>query len=142
MPKEVFVTPHQERLVQTSFAKVAPIADAAASLFYEELFRRDRALRTLFKEDMADQRRKLMAMLATAVSHVGDWDRVSAAVVALGKRHVSYGVKPADYETVGSDLTATLEKGLGDDFTPEVREAWAACIAKIAGEMLGADTPT
>jgi len=133
------MTPEQATLVQTSFAKVALIADAAASLFYEELFRRDPALRSLFKTDMAEQRRKLMAMLATAVAHVDDWDRISAAVAALGRRHVTYGVKPADYGTVGAALMATLEKGLGDEFTPNVRDAWDACIAKVAGEMLGSE---
>jgi len=138
IPTEGFVTPEQQTLVQTSFAKVAPIADTAASLFYDELFQRDPRLRALFNPDMAEQRRKLMAMLATAVAHVGDWTKISAAVQALGRRHVTYGVKPADYETVGAALMATLEKGLGDDFNPEVRDAWAACIALVAGEMLGA----
>ncbi len=135
------MTPKQQTLVQSSFAKVAPIADEAASLFYEELFQRDPTLRALFKQDMVEQRRKLMAMLATAVAHIGDWSTISAAVEALGRRHVGYGVKPADYETVGAALMATLEKGLGPDFTPEVRDAWAACIAKVAGEMLGTATP-
>jgi nitric oxide dioxygenase len=135
------VTPDQQTLVQTSFAKLAPIADTAAGLFYDELFQRDPALHSLFKPDMAEQRRKLMAMLATAVAHVGDWGTISAAVAALGQRHVAYGVKPADYETVGAALMATLAKGLGEDFTPPVRDAWAACIAKVAGEMLSAATP-
>jgi nitric oxide dioxygenase len=139
--KEACVTPEQQTLVQTSFAKLAPIADTAAGLFYEELFQRDPALRSLFKPDMAEQRRKLMAMLGTAVAHVGDWGTISAAVVALGQRHVGYGVKPADYDTVGAALMATLAKGLGDEFTPQVRDAWAACIAKVAAEMLGTATP-
>jgi nitric oxide dioxygenase len=59
-------------------------------------------------------------------------------VRALGRRHAGYGVAPADYETVGVALLATLEKGLGDAFTPEVRDAWAACIALVATEMLDA----
>jgi hypothetical protein len=29
---------------------------------------------------------------------------------------------------VGAALIATLEKGLGEDFTPTVRAAWLACI--------------
>jgi nitric oxide dioxygenase len=132
------MTPAQQTLVQTSFAKVAPIADLAATIFYEELFDRDPHLRSLFKQDMTEQRQKLMAMLATAVAHVGDWATISGAVRALGKRHVGYGVSPADYNTVGEALIATLEKGLGSEFTPEVRDAWAACIAVVAGEMLAA----
>jgi hemoglobin-like flavoprotein len=132
------MTPEQQTLVRSSFAKVAPIADTAAILFYEELFRLDPGLRPLFKEDLTEQRQKLMAMLTTAVLNLGEWEKISAAVRALGRRHVSYGVKPADYQTVGAALIATLEKGLGADFTPEVRAAWLACISTVAGEMLTA----
>jgi len=132
------MTPEEQTLVKSSFAKVAPIADAAATLFYDELFERDPALRSLFKPDMTEQRQKLMAMLGTAVANLGEWEKISAAVKALGRRHVGYGVKASDYPTVGAALIATLEKGLGADFTPQVRAAWLACIDKVAGEMLSA----
>ncbi len=130
------MTPEQKVLVQTSFAKVAPIADQAAVLFYDDLFQRDPSLRTLFKGDMAEQRRKLMQMLATAVAHLNDWDKIANAVRELGRRHIGYGVKPPQYETVGAALIATLEKGLGGDFTPEIREAWVACYGTVTAEML------
>ncbi|MDR3463736.1 MAG: globin family protein [Beijerinckiaceae bacterium] len=132
------MTPEQKDLIQSSFGKVAPIADQAAILFYEDLFRREPRLRSLFKEDMQEQRRKLMAMLAIAVANLKSWDTIVPAVQALGARHVAYGVKPGDYELVGAALIATLEKGLGDDFTPEVRDAWIACYTAISGEMLSA----
>jgi hemoglobin-like flavoprotein len=54
----------------------------------------------------------------------------------LGRRHLRYGVKPVHYETVGAALLATLEKGLGKDFTPPVREAWVVCYTSIAREMM------
>ncbi len=38
------MTPEQQALVKSSFAKVAPIADFAATLFYDELFHRDPVL--------------------------------------------------------------------------------------------------
>lgn len=126
--------------MQTSFAKVAPIADTAAMLFYDDLFQRDPRLRSLFKDDMTEQRQKLMSMLGTAVANLRQWDKIAAAVQALGKRHVTYGVAPADYDTVGAALIATLEKGLGNDFTPEVRGAWIACYTAIVTEMLNATT--
>jgi hemoglobin-like flavoprotein len=85
---------------------------------------------------MAEQRKKLMQMLAVAVAHLDDWETISSAVRALGQRHVGYGVSPADYGTVGGALIATLERGLGPQFTPDVRDAWVACIAAIAAEML------
>jgi hemoglobin-like flavoprotein len=130
------MTPEQQTLVKDSFAKLAPISDVAAVLFYNELFERDPALRGLFKPDMSEQRQKLMAMLATAVANLGEWEKITAAVQALGRRHVGYGVKPSDYQTVGDALIATLAKGLGAEFTPEVRLAWLACIEKVAGVML------
>jgi hemoglobin-like flavoprotein len=130
------MTPAQQALVQASFAKVVPIANTAAALFYEDLFQRDPRLRALFKADMAEQRQKLMAMIGTAVANLGNWANIAPAVAALGERHAVYGVKIEDYDTVGKALIATLEKGLGDAFTPQVREAWLACYAAVAAEMI------
>jgi hemoglobin-like flavoprotein len=137
-PSEIAMTPEQQVLVQTSFAKVASISDTAATLFYDDLFQRNPRLRALFKDDMTEQRQKLMIMLGTAVANLRQWDKIAATVQALGKRHVAYGVVPADYDTVGAALIATLDKGLGDDFTPDVRDAWITCYAAIVGEMLSA----
>ena len=130
--------PQQIDLVKSSFAKVAPIADAAAVIFYDELFERDPRLRSLFAQDMTEQRRKLMMMLGTAVNGLDDWGSVAGHVRALGERHVSYGVTLADYDTVGAALIETLSKGLGADFTPAVRDAWLACYAVVSGAMLEA----
>jgi hemoglobin-like flavoprotein len=130
------MTPAQQTLVQASFAKVVPLADTAATLFYEDLFRRDPSLRALFKEDMAEQRRKLMATIGTAVAGLGDWGNIAPAIAALGQRHAAYGVRAEHYDTVGKALIATLQKGLGDAFTPEVKEAWLACYAAVSTEMM------
>ncbi len=59
------MTPDQRRLVRDSFARVAPIAEQAAELFYGRLFELDPALKPLFKGDMKEQGRKLMAMIGT-----------------------------------------------------------------------------
>jgi hemoglobin-like flavoprotein len=129
----------QKRLVQSSFTKqVQPIADAAASLFYARLFQLDPSLRPLFKADMAAQRRAVMGMLATAINGLDDLDTLLPAVKSLGRRHVGYGVKDADYDTVGRALLDALQQGLGDGFTPELRDAWAEAYALLAGVMRNA----
>jgi len=140
--EESDMTSEQTTLVQTSFAQVAPIADTAATLFYDRLFELNPSLRGLFKEDLREQRKKLMAMLATAVDNLHQWDAVAPHVKQLGLRHVGYGVKPADYDTVGSALIDTLEKGLGEAFTPPVRDAWLACYTTIVAEMRAFETET
>jgi hemoglobin-like flavoprotein len=132
------MSPKQAALVQSTFAKVAPIADQAAIIFYDDLFSRDPSLRPIFPEDMTEQRQKLMATLGTAVAGLDRWEMIAPVVQALGARHVGYGVKPEHYDLVGAALIATLEKGLGPDFTPDAREAWIACYGAITKEMLGA----
>ena len=125
----------QVRLVQESFEKVVPIADAAATLFYGRLFDLDPALESLFKGDMAEQGRKLMQMIGVAVRNLDRLEQVLPAVCGLGARHAGYGVKERDYDTVGRALIWTLKKGLGDDFTPETEAAWAAVYTALAGVM-------
>jgi hemoglobin-like flavoprotein len=129
------VTEEQKELVQTSFGKVVPISEAAAVLFYDQLFALDPSLRSMFKSDMAEQRKKLMVMLAKAVNSLGEWESFVSVLRQLGRRHVGYGVKTDHYATVGTALLATLENGLGNDFTPSVREAWVVCYSSIAREM-------
>ena len=127
--------PHQKLLVQRTFAEVAPIADVAARLFYARLFELDPSLETLFRSDMDEQGRKLMQMLTVAVRGLDRLDELVPAVRALGRRHVGYGVRDAHYATVGSALLWTLEYGLDDAFTPEVRDAWAAVYGVLVDTM-------
>ena len=129
------MTPDQKQLVRDNFAKVAPIAPTAAELFYGRLFELDPGLRPLFKGDMKEQGRKLMAMIATAVAGLDKLDTIVPAVRALGKRHAGYGVIDAQYDTVAAALLWTLEQGLGPDFTPATKEAWTACYTLLAGQM-------
>jgi hemoglobin-like flavoprotein len=129
------MTPEQIALVRDSFAKVAPIAPQAAELFYGRLFALNPNLRPLFKGDMQEQGRKLMAMIATAVANLDRLDAVVPAVQDLGRRHAGYGVSHADYDTVATALLWTLEQGLGDAFTPACREAWTAMYGAVSGVM-------
>jgi hemoglobin-like flavoprotein len=132
------LTDTQIALVQKSFAVIAPIADDAAVLFYQRLFELDPSLKSMFKGDMADQRRKLMQMLTAAVKGLQRLDRLVPVVEDLGRRHVGYGVTDQHYETVGAALLWTLEKGLGREFTLEVREAWATVYGLLANTMRNA----
>lgn len=132
------MTPHQIDLVKTSFAQVAPIAATAADLFYGCLFEIAPDVRAMFPGDMSDQKKKLMAMLGTAVAGLSHLDTLLPAVRALGQRHAGYGVSAEQYVPVGAALLWTLEKGLGEAFTPEVREAWGIAYSLLARTMIEA----
>ena len=130
------MTPDQVKLVQESFAKVAPISETAAVLFYDRLFEIAPKVKAMFPADMTEQRRKLMATLSVVVNGLGNLESVLPAASALAKRHVSYGAKAEHYPVVGAALLWTLEKGLGDGWTPEVAEAWTAAYGTLSGFMI------
>jgi len=132
------MTPEQAELVKSSWAKVVPIADQAAELFYGKLFELDPSLKPLFKGDMVEQGKKLMKMINTAVNGLDRLDEIVPAVQQLGVRHIGYGVKDEHYDTVGAALLWTLEAGLGDAFTEEVKESWATVYGLLADTMKAA----
>jgi len=138
------MTPRQVELVQTTWEKVVPISDQAAALFYGRLFELDPELKPMFKSDIREQGKKLMQMITVAVRGLGDLGKLVSAVEDLGRRHVGYGVRKKDYDTVATALLWTLEQGLGPDFTPEVKAAWvetytvlATTMQKAAAKQLG-----
>ena len=125
----------QVMLVKQSFEKVTPIADTAASLFYARLFEIDPSLMRLFKGDIKQQGKMLMHMIGSAVRGLDKPEALVPVLTGLGRRHVGYGVKDEHYDTVAQALLWTLEKGLGPDFTAEVREAWIAAYTLMARVM-------
>jgi len=123
-------------LVQESWEQVLPIADTAAQLFYQRLFELDPSLRRLFTQtDMAEQRKKLMQMITVAVRGLSRLEDLVPAVEALGNRHAGYGVTDEHYDTVATALLWTLEQGLGEGFTPDVRDAWIETYTILATVM-------
>ena len=130
------MTPDQANLVQQSFAKVAPISGQAAVLFYDRLFEVAPQVKAMFAADLTEQRKKLMATLAVVVNGLTNLEAILPAASSLAKRHVSYGAKPEHYPVVGGALLWTLEKGLGDAWTPEVAAAWTAAYGTLSGYMI------
>jgi hemoglobin-like flavoprotein len=132
------MTPNQIDLVQRSWAQVAPMGDAAILMFYERLFFVDPSLRMLFRHNMKDQSRKVLAMLSFTVAGLSRTHDILPLVQTMGRRHANYGVRDEHYDTVGSALLWTLEQGLGSAFTPAVREAWTAAFGVLANTMKNA----
>ena len=130
------MTPEQITLVQSSFERAVPELPALATRFYQELFRRDPALRALFTTDMALQKVRFAEKLTEIVRAIPRLDELLATTRALGARHVGYGVRVADYQTVGEALFAALASVLGDGFDAETREAWHMAYNLMAVTML------
>ena len=136
------VSATQIELVQSTWKTVLPIENEVARMFYDRLFELDPDLRKLFRtEDLREQGRKLTAMITTAVNGLNRLDAIVPAVQALGRRHADYGVTNSHYDTVAEALLWTLERGLGDNFTHAVRDAWIGVYGLLANTMKAAAGP-
>jgi len=122
-------------LVQRTFRHVMPIGDTFAEVFYRRLFELDPQLRPLFPDDLKEQGRKLMHMMAVAVQGLSRLDTISHVVEELGRRHISYGVQAAHYDTFGTALLMTLRIALGEAYSQDVHDAWSGAYRKLSTAM-------
>jgi len=130
------VTPDQIAAVRESFAKVVPISEQAATLLYGRPFEIAPAVKPLLRGDMTEQGRKLIATLNVVVTGLANVESLLPAASALAKRHAGYGVKAADYQPVAAALLWTLERGLGEQWTPQLAAAWTEAYAILANFMI------
>lgn len=130
------MTPEQITLVQTSYQRLGPRLPDMAARFYQELFRRDPELRPLFTTDLAEQQVRFAGKLTEIVESIPRLDELLAHTRALGARHLGYGARVADYQTVGAALFDALAAVLGDGFDPQTREAWVVAYNLVAETML------
>ena len=126
----------QVTLVQESFAKVVPIAGTASTLFYDRLFEIAPEVKPLFKGDLEQQKMALMQTLGIVVKGLSQPETILPAVKSLAERHKDYGVQAEHFDSVGAALLWTLEKGLGDAYTPDVNDAWVAAYTLLSGVMI------
>jgi nitric oxide dioxygenase len=126
---------HQVTLVQQSFEKAAALGEKVAEIFYAELFAIDPSLRQMFKGNMQVQHKKLLSTLAMVIRSLHAPEKIIHPAQNLAVKHLDYGVVPIHYTYVGNALLRTLKKGLGDQFTPELREAWVAAFRTLATVM-------
>ena len=129
------MTPEQRRLVQSTWVQVLPKSETAAALFYSRLFELEPAAARLFRRDMREQGVLFMQMISVIVRGLDDLSALTPAVQALGRRHVDYGVETADYESVGSAFLWSLQRTLGEGFSPAVQAAWASTYQVVATIM-------
>ena len=131
------MTDEQIQLVKKSWKKFRGVNPAVVGdLFYSKLFIDNPSLRKMFPSDMEKQYEKLIDMLNAIVIRLDKLQEMSVEIQAMAQRHVGYGVKPAHYKLVGNALLWTLEKGLGDDWTQDVKAAWTACYTILADTMI------
>lgn len=109
---------------------------AVAGDFYRRAFAADPNLAELFRAEPGRQQARFAKELATIVESIRRLDDFVARAEALGVRHKGYGVKPAHYRVMGEALLGALQDALGDDWTPDVAEAWSMAYNLTAETMM------
>lgn len=131
----------QIKLVKQSwrlFRNIEP--SIVGDLFYSKLFADHPSLRKMFPKDMNQQYTKLIDTITVIVIRLDHLELITGEIAAMAQRHTGYGVKPEHYKLVGEALLWTLEKGLGKDWTPEVKDAWITCYTLLSTTMIAAST--
>ena len=111
--------------VRNSFDRIWPISSQTAGLFYDRLFEIAPEVRPLFRRDIDEQKRKFIATLAVIVGSLDDHSKLVSLTGNLARQHGEFGVRPAHYSMVGEALLWSLERGLGDKWTPSVAASWS-----------------
>ncbi|MEB3267587.1 MAG: globin domain-containing protein, partial [Leptolyngbya sp.] len=131
----------QVELLESSFEKIKPQANAFIESFYSNLFADYPAAKPLFAHaNMKEQGNKLLTSLVFVVENLRRPGELTDALKGLGARHVKYGALPEHYPLVGNTLLKTFEQYLGSDWTPPTQQAWVDAYGLITAVMLdGAD---
>ncbi len=108
-----------------------------ADRFYERLFVAAPQTQAMFP-DVAAQRLKLTAELASMVSMLGNLDTLEARARDLGARHRGYGVRASHYRLAREVMAAALADVLGDEFGPDEAAAWNRATSLITELMMSA----
>lgn len=132
------LTQHQIELIRSTFSRAVHDEDGFANRFYENLFQIAPEARPLFPRDLTQQRSKISHMLAFVVRRLHVPSELVKPIENLGIRHVAYGTLPEHYPIVGQAILTTFEQILGEDWTPDAREAWAMAYQFMADTMIAA----
>lgn len=73
---------------------------------------------------------------AVGLLEKGDIETLISVLKGLGAKHSRFNFTKVHYDLVGGSLLYTLEKALGDAFTPKVKQSWIGVYDVISQQMM------
>lgn len=126
-----------QNLLRQSLEEVAQNETPLTKRFYEILFQRYPAVRSLFgRRSEEAQAKMLQESIVAVVEHLDNERWLAANLRALGRTHRVYGVTAEMYSWVGECLLAALADLLGDRWSPELESAWSTMYGRICDMMM------
>lgn len=133
------LTVKQELLIRQSLETLSEFSDSVLLLFFDRLFEVDPGARQLFRIPIEQQAQKLMEMIITIVEMLDRFDELVPQLRDLGRRHVSYGVYPAQYRILQEALLWAMAQVLESEFNDETHAAWDKLLTAVSEAMIGVD---
>ncbi|KAF0684603.1 Aste57867_23407 [Aphanomyces stellatus] len=103
--------------------------------FYQTLFKAAPSLRPIFRSSMTVQGKSLAGIIKTLATVINGTNLVGATH-GLAQRHLKYGACKDHYTAVGQNLLATLETVSGDQWSPQVKEAYLTAYCLVLYVMM------
>jgi hemoglobin-like flavoprotein len=132
------VRQEQVELIRRSFETVLHAGDQASLAFYNRFFELAPETRSLFKDDIAEQGRLLIAALARIVTGLSHQQDVLPTLRELAVRYVAYGARAEHYPMVGDALLWMIDRMSSPEVDMPTREAWRAAYDLVAEAMIEA----
>jgi hemoglobin-like flavoprotein len=127
--------PNTGHILRTSYDAI-PSKSRLYDRFYALLFERHPEVRRLFPTDLKQQREHLAAAVSALVMNAEQFGALEPMLRELGERHVRYGAHEAHYPVVAGILLECLAEHMGDRWTPDVQQAWAAALTHVCDIMI------
>lgn len=124
-------------LLRESFDLLATRESKITARFYEILFERYPQTRPMFSRKTPEKQQQMLAEALVAVlDHLEDASWLEQNLQAMGATHATYEVTSEMYGWVGECLLATFAEVAGDDWSPELEEAWATAYGALSSLMI------
>ncbi|WP_085852458.1 globin domain-containing protein [Palleronia marisminoris] len=120
------------RLIQPSIARIFVVRRSIGQAFYERLFERQPTFRTMFPTDLRTQARTFDDMIALIVKKTGDPEAVTPVLLAIGRRYLTYGLRPQDLRVIGEVLMEVLCAQTPGGLSPDEAAAWERSFSRAA----------
>lgn len=122
-------------ILLSSFLKIESQNDEFAESFYNALFAKYPQVQKLFlSKETQKQKNKLIESLKLVILNVHNSENLTSRLKGLGTR-LQYGTVLTDYPLICDALLQALEKHLGRDWNPQVRQAWTLAYQIISDKM-------